>query len=80
MLKKRASANSKDRKKVEACQSKRKLKNSIVRQQKRRIERLEKMKPIEYKKLKAFENGMLTRGLTPVDNDGDGNCIFMSLA
>ena len=23
---------------------------------------------------------MLSRGLTPVDNDGDGNCVFISLA
>ena len=27
-----------------------------------------------------FIDGMLSRGLNPVDNFGDGNCVFMSLA
>ena len=27
-----------------------------------------------------FLNGMQIRGLTPVDNSGGGNCVFMSLA
>ena len=29
---------------------------------------------------KDFENGVLNEGLTPVDNDGGGNCVFISLA
>ena len=29
---------------------------------------------------KTFLNGMLNRGLIPVENAGGGNCVFMSLA
>ena len=27
-----------------------------------------------------FLSGTLSRGLNPADNDGGGNCVFMSLA
>ena len=27
-----------------------------------------------------FENGILNEGFTPIDNEGGGNCMFISLA
>ena len=41
---------------------------------------IEMMQLREYTAKKAFDNGVLNEGLTPVDNDGGGNCVFMSLA
>ena len=42
--------------------------------------RMEKMQLNEEKAKKAFKNGILNEGLTPINNDGGGNCVFISLA
>ena len=34
----------------------------------------------EQKAEKAFKNDILNDGFTPVDNEGGGNCVFISLA
>jgi len=34
----------------------------------------------EHKAKGIFLSGMLSRGLTPIENLGDGNCLFISLA
>ena len=42
--------------------------------------RMEKMQLNEEKAKKAFKNDILNEGLTPINNDGGGNCVFISLA
>jgi len=44
-------------------------------------EKIAKMPSTEQEEQKAtFLSGMLSRGLIPIENCGDGNCVFISLA
>jgi hypothetical protein len=44
-------------------------------------EKIAKMPNTEQEKQTAtFLSGMLSRGLIPIENCGDGNCVFISLA
>jgi len=44
------------------------------------LERLERIKQREYDIKMRFIEGMQNQGLTPVENSGGGNCVFMALA
>ena len=42
--------------------------------------RLERMQVYEEKAEKKFKNNILNDGFAPINNDGGGNCMFISLA
>ena len=51
-----------------------------MRLQELKRKRLERRQLYDEAAKKTFANAILNEGFTPIDNDGDGNCLFISLA
>ena len=63
---------------VESSTPKLKLKKLFERQ--KNLKRMKRIQVREQEAKMTFINGMLNRGLTPIHNVGDGNCVFISLS
>jgi len=77
---KRTYFNVQNKRQTTDCHAERNLKQSIIRKKYMTRERLSRMQLRDQNEQTLFINGMQNRGLTPINNLGVGNCVFMSLA